>query len=560
MATASNPLSSYNPGIRPPSRADRGGGVPGSSKVCSHLNIHQSDKVVNGGYTLPSLLNRQNYVVPIPSGFSVRVFKAPTLSASSARQYSIPSQQQSSVSKGDLDYRPSASSHRDPRSSGPPVRDAPRKLIKAPPHPPHAYAKDDRDRDRDRDRDQDRDYRNGSQSRRFGSIHAGPVPDTYIYERSIASSKSDPYPDSYYPPSSESTVSDIDSIFSVNSSGSSNSSADDECPPRGMLQVARTTPERRPSYGHSHGHGSGQRSTTPFPVAYHTCPGCSEMSCSPPSRSASRADGTTPGSRPLPAPPVGARVRKDSLVLASERSVPPQTTHLRPPQLRIGDRPAYPVYEQSSQQGTWSAESGGHLSSSPPPLSRSASLKSSGSAGSSSYGKTVPPPPGLNLNWEYPPMAGPAIDISAEPSRRQQSRRNSDGDQGQILPPRPHRSNTVPPPRSVRWCDDLVCPSPILPSQRRKGWFNKRGDQLWRNDGSYKPPAPGEDYPEDLDDYPEPSEGWQNEDGVRIDLNRRLIPKAPPRSVLKRTGYCKEESIIAGYLMDCPASPASDGE
>lgn len=85
-------------------------------------------------------------------------------------------------------------------------------------------------------------------------------------------------------------------------------------------------------------------------------------------------------------------------------------------------------------------------------------------------------------------------------------------------------------------------------------------DQLWRNDGSYKPPAAGVDYPEDLDDYPEPSEGWQNEDGVRIDLNRRLIPKAPPRSVLKRTGYCKENGIIAGYLTNGPASPTSDDD
>lgn len=85
-------------------------------------------------------------------------------------------------------------------------------------------------------------------------------------------------------------------------------------------------------------------------------------------------------------------------------------------------------------------------------------------------------------------------------------------------------------------------------------------DQLWRNDGSYKPPAPGGEYPEDLDDYPEPLEGWQNEDGVRIDVNRRLIPKAPPRPVLKRTNYCKEDGIIAGYLTNGPASPASDDE
>ncbi|KIK97427.1 hypothetical protein PAXRUDRAFT_136323 [Paxillus rubicundulus Ve08.2h10] len=417
MATVSNP-SSYNPGVRPPSRADRGGGsgVPGSAK---------------------------NYFAQAHSGFS-----------------------QASVTKGDLDYRPSSASHRDPRPAGPPVRDAPRKLIKAPPpHPPHAYANDHRS------------YRSETQSRRFGSIRAGSTPDTYIYERSIASSKSDPFPDSYYPPSSESTVSDIDSIFSVHSATSSNSSADDECSPRGMLQVARTAPERRPSHGHGHGHGhgGGQGYAGPFPVAYHTCPTCSEMSSSPPPRSASRSDGTTPASRPLPTPPVSARVRKDSLVLANERSGPPHPTLLQLPQLRIGDRPAYPAYEQSTQQGVWSAaETGGYLSSSPPPLSRSASLRSSVSAGSSSHGKP-PPPPGLTINWDYPHMMGPVIDISAEPSRRQQSRRNSDGDQGQILPARPRRSSTVPPPRSVRWSDDLVCPSPIFPSQRRKGWFNRRG-------------------------------------------------------------------------------------
>ena len=29
--------------------------------------------------------------------------------------------------------------------------------------------------------------------------------------------------------------------------------------------------------------------------------------------------------------------------------------------------------------------------------------------------------------------------------------------------------------RSVRWNENLICPSPILPSQRRKGWYNRRG-------------------------------------------------------------------------------------
>ncbi|KIK28297.1 hypothetical protein PISMIDRAFT_91762 [Pisolithus microcarpus 441] len=85
-------------------------------------------------------------------------------------------------------------------------------------------------------------------------------------------------------------------------------------------------------------------------------------------------------------------------------------------------------------------------------------------------------------------------------------------------------------------------------------------DQLWRNDGSYRPPPQGEAYPHDLDDYPEPEEGWQNEDGVRIDLNRRLIPKVPLRGVLKQTNYCPEEGIVSGYLMASPASPTSEDE
>lgn len=379
----------------------------------------------------------------------MRVFKTPILGAS-ARQCSNAGQQLSAVTaRGDIDYKPSP--HRDPRSSGHPVRDTPRKLVKPPP-PSHAHVQEDRERDRS--------YRD---TRRFGFIHPGPVPDSYIYERSVASSKSDPYHEYYYPSSSDSTASEIDSLFSHASSASSNSSVDDDCPPRGKPQVARTTPERRPSFGHG-----GQRSGTPFPVAYHTCPTCSEMSSSPSSRAAGRPDGAAHGSRPLPTPPVSTRVRKDSLVLASERSTPPQPTRPRLPQLRIGDRPAY---QADAPQSAWStAETGGYPSASPPPLTRSSSLRSSGSGGSSSHG-AVPPPPGLNTHWEY----GQTIDITAEPPYRQPNRRNSDGDQGQIMPPHPRRSSTMPPPRSVRWCEELVCPSPILPCQRRKGWYNRRG-------------------------------------------------------------------------------------
>ncbi|KAL6299342.1 hypothetical protein BKA93DRAFT_742472, partial [Sparassis latifolia] len=88
--------------------------------------------------------------------------------------------------------------------------------------------------------------------------------------------------------------------------------------------------------------------------------------------------------------------------------------------------------------------------------------------------------------------------------------------------------------RCVRWTENLVCPSPVPPSERRKGWFNRRGDQLWTNDGRYKSVEAGKDYPPDLVGYPEPNSGWMNENGVRIDMQHHLIPKPPLRSALKR--------------------------
>nr|GAT48612.1 predicted protein [Mycena chlorophos] len=115
-------------------------------------------------------------------------------------------------------------------------------------------------------------------------------------------------------------------------------------------------------------------------------------------------------------------------------------------------------------------------------------------------------------------------------------RRRSDGFQS-VVPPR--ASPTVPalpgpPSRNVRWTENLICPSPIFANQRRKGWFNRRGDQLWTNDGAFKPCAKGQEFPTDLRDYPEYGEGWMNEDGTRIDMGHRLIPKVPLRSALKQ--------------------------
>lgn len=85
--------------------------------------------------------------------------------------------------------------------------------------------------------------------------------------------------------------------------------------------------------------------------------------------------------------------------------------------------------------------------------------------------------------------------------------------------------------RSVRFHDN-----PVLPDhwERRKGWFNRRGDQLWDNDGSYVAALEREQYPADLQNYPEPGRGWMNEEGTVIDMKRRLIRKKL-RPVLKKT-------------------------
>jgi len=70
-----------------------------------------------------------------------------------------------------------------------------------------------------------------------------------------------------------------------------------------------------------------------------------------------------------------------------------------------------------------------------------------------------------------------STDQGCVPPEQPPQRRYSDGDQNPP-PPRPAESSgrsSAPLVRSVRWTENLVCPSPIFTSQRRKGWFNRRG-------------------------------------------------------------------------------------
>ncbi|KAK0206399.1 hypothetical protein DFS33DRAFT_586730 [Desarmillaria ectypa] len=151
--------------------------------------------------------------------------------------------------------------------------------------------------------------------------------------------------------------------------------------------------------------------------------------------------------------------------------------------------------------------------------------------------RSLPKPPRRYSEGEdpatVPSSSGPTRD--RKDSGTSVFRRRSDGDQ---VPPHsafnPIRlASNAGAARSVRWNQNLICPSPIWPEHRRKGWFNRRGDQLWTNTGTYKTPEPGDEFPLDLEGYPEPGQGWMNEDGVRIDMMHRLVPKPPLRSALK---------------------------
>lgn len=87
----------------------------------------------------------------------------------------------------------------------------------------------------------------------------------------------------------------------------------------------------------------------------------------------------------------------------------------------------------------------------------------------------LPYPPGLD---RYPPEN--LHSVSTSHANSVPRRRHSDGDQVPMNSTRPTvvedvRSSSTPPLRSVRWNENLICPSPILSSQRRKGWFNRRG-------------------------------------------------------------------------------------
>ncbi|KAI0634705.1 hypothetical protein C8Q77DRAFT_1156110 [Trametes polyzona] len=252
-------------------------------------------------------------------------------------------------------------------------------------------------------------------------------------------------------------------------------------------------------------------------------------------------------------PPSGTRTRRESIDRAASRGVPIQlarTDRDDPPHPR-----APPGLYGAVATPPDATQHPGPAGQSPP---RAATLASSPPAPSAPRAQPPPPPPAqtqmptsssgsptqLARTASMRPHEAPvrsqtapaAVPAPSPPSSSSPQRRNSQPAPGQGGLTQTDGVVVVSAAkRTVRWTENLVCPSPVPFEQRRKGWFNRRGDQLWTNDGQFKSPDPGQEYPPDLAHYPEPNVGWMNEEGVRIDMQHRLVPKRPLRSALKQS-------------------------
>ena len=115
-------------------------------------------------------------------------------------------------------------------------------------------------------------------------------------------------------------------------------------------------------------------------------------------------------------------------------------------------------------------------------------------------GEVPPPTPHRRMSDGDRPSASVRYDLKAQQQQMGQQpqlaplqtsfpqghpepqRRMSDGDQNQPHPSfkqQAHHSQSyqqqLDASRNVRWDENLICPSPVVPNERRKGWFNRRG-------------------------------------------------------------------------------------
>lgn len=147
------------------------------------------------------------------------------------------------------------------------------------------------------------------------------------------------------------------------------------------------------------------------------------------------------------------------------------------------------THRQNLPIGQPSSKSGGGAPSYPTTNSRNATQEVPSSRSRLSYFEVPAVLSGLPTRgaapYDKPSMPVKSGSSSSSNSTEQEyvppeqptQRRYSDGDQN-LPPPRSVESSgrsSAPLIRSVRWTENLICPSPVPPCPRRKGWFNRRG-------------------------------------------------------------------------------------
>lgn len=362
----------------------------------------------------------------VPRGFSVHVFKTP----------SPPAYAQPIAAKADYPQNRTPSPGR--KGSYPPRPDPARK--------PSYSRGTDYFGDQVNDYDRSLDLTRTKQQKPY-SIYPGAIPDTYIYERSISS------------------VSDLPG--SPSSSSSSDTDSIDTPIERCSIRATSSVETLEATL---YATADGQLSpggTSPYSAFYSSAPitaAARPVVVPPLSLSAKYVDDDD--STVVSDGPELPRVAGPTPVYPTTAAVPSSTPLLVPPPVRRNsDERSAPRVQAPQLTRRDSAQ----------PSSRTTSPSAYVAANDTS----VRLPPGLQY-------AGPA------PMGRSMSRRPSTsspvsptGSNGQRSPmgEQPSFSRVqsgsaeaqIPAKRCVRWTEDLVCPSPILASQRRKGWFNRRG-------------------------------------------------------------------------------------
>jgi len=175
----------------------------------------------------------------------------------------------------------------------------------------------------------------------------------------------------------------------------------------------------------------------------------------------------------MPMPPPAAQPPSRSIDRAAstlQSTAPPHTRGLST-QERPRSSFVEPVYTQSHTEPLRHHSDGDEpYTSSMPSIPRSVTTPHDKLGSNSTKVMLTTPPKAVNS----------AHSNGSAHSEPQPQRRYSDGDQARA--PTRHANaqalsgrSSVPLLRSVRWTENLICPSPVLARQRRKGWFNRRG-------------------------------------------------------------------------------------